>query len=126
MYYDLLTKIKNAEQAKKEGLTTPFSKMDFAVAKILAQAGYISDVQKKTTGRVDSLEIKLPKGKDARIISGVKIISKPSRRIYIKSQNLKLVKQGYGIAVISTSSGVMNNKDARKAKVGGEYLFEIW
>ncbi len=126
MYHDLLTKIKNAEHAKKEGLTVPFSKFDFAVAKILVQAGYLGDAQKKTAGRHENIEIKLPRGKNGRVITGFKIVSKPSRRIYVKSQNLRLVKQGYGIAVISTSSGVMTNKEARKAKVGGEYLLEIW
>jgi len=126
MYYDLLTKLKNAQHAKKESLTVPFSKMDFAVAKILAQAGFISDVQKKTVGRLDSMEIRLPRGRNARTITDFKLVSKPSRRIYIKSGELRLVKQGFGISVVSTSSGVMNNKDARKSKVGGEYLFEIW
>ena len=126
MYYDLIVKIRNAESAKKETLTTPFSKMDFAVAKILEKSGFLHDVQKKTVEKKNFLEIRLPKGKNDRLITGFKIVSKPSRRIYVNSQNLKSVRQGFGIGVLSTSSGVMNNKEARKAKVGGEYLFEIW
>lgn len=126
MYYDLLAKLKNAERAKKESVTVPFSKMDFAVAKILAQAGYVGDAQKKTIGRREYLEVRLPRGKKAHVINDFKIQSKPSRRLYVGHQDLKRVKHGYGISVISTPQGVMSNKEARKNKVGGEYLFEIW
>jgi len=124
MHYDLLVRIKNAERAGKDSLTANFSKVDFAVAKILAESGYIKDVQKKTLGRKSILEIKLMRGGDA--ISGFRIISKPGRRIYIGAEDIHTIRQGYGLAVISTSQGVMNNKDVRKKKIGGEYLFEVW
>ncbi len=126
MHYDLLAKIQNAERAKKESTTTRFSKFDFAVAKILKEEGYVGEVLKKTIGKLEYLEIKMPKGKKAREINGFKIISKPSRHLYVGAQNLKSVRQGYGTAVVSTSKGVMSGKDARKNNVGGEYLFEIW
>ena len=124
MHYDLLVRIKNAERAGKDSLTANFSKVDFAVAKILVENGYIKDVQKKTLGRKNFLEIKLMKGGDA--INGFKIVSKPGRRIYIGAEDIHTIRQGYGLAVIPTTQGVMNNKDARKKKIGGEYLFEVW
>ncbi|HUZ93094.1 MAG TPA: 30S ribosomal protein S8 [Candidatus Paceibacterota bacterium] len=126
MYYNLLSQLKNAGQAKKESLLLPFSKMDFAVAKVLAETGYAGDVQKKTFGRREFIEVRVRRGKNGPVLNDFKILSKPSRRLYIGYENLKPVKQGYGIAVISTPNGVMSNKQARKQKVGGEYLFEIW
>lgn len=127
MYYDLLAKIVNAERAKKGTLTTRFSKLDFAVAKILAKAGYLADFQKKSIGRKSFIEIKFNKhNAKTPLISGFKVMSKPSRRLYVDYRNIRLVKQGYGLGVISTSRGVMSSKEARKNKVGGEYLFQIW
>ena len=126
MHYDLLAKIQNAERAKKESVTTRFSKFDFAVAKILKEEGYLGEVLKKTVGKLEYIEIRLPKGKKAREINGFKVISKPSRRLYVGAQNLKSVRQGYGTAVVSTSRGVMTGRDARKGNIGGEFLFEIW
>ncbi len=124
MHYDLVVRIKNAENSEKDSLVAHFSKVDFAIAKVLVEAGYINDVQKKTVGKKNFLEIKLARG--GRAISGFKIISKPGRRMYIGSEDIRRVRQGYGMSVISTSKGVMSNKEARKQKVGGEHLFEIW
>lgn len=126
MYYDLLAKIKNAEMAKKEKLTTPFSKFDLAVAKVLVKAGYLNDVQKKSSNRQNFLEIKLAGAKKKPAINGFKIISKPSRRIYVDHRRLRQVKQGYGLAVVSTPQGVLSGQEAKKKKVGGEYLFQVW
>lgn len=124
MHYDLLVRIKNAESAEKDSLTANFSKLDLAISKVLLEGGYIKDVQKKSVGRKDFLEIKLLRG--GKAINGFKIISKPGRRMYVGSEEIRSVRQGYGLAVISTSRGVMSNKEAHKKKVGGEYLFEIW
>lgn len=126
MYYDLLAKIKNGELAKKDRILVPFSRLDFAVAKILAEAGYLSGAQKKSVGRHNFIELKLAGTKNGPAVSGFKIVSKPGRRFYIDYRKLKPVKQGYGMAVLSTPKGIMNNRDARKNKVGGEYFFEIW
>ncbi len=126
MYYDLLAKIKNAERAKKEHMAVPYSKMDFAVAKILAEARYIKDVQKKTIGRQYMMEIKLHYRNNRPSLNDFKIMSKPSRHFYTSYQGIHPVKQGYGLGVLSTSKGVMSHKEARKNKVGGEYLFEVW
>lgn len=124
MYYDLLSKVKNAEAAKKDNFTAPFSKFDFAVARILVQTGYLKDAQKKVVGRKQLIEMKL--AKDGPKITGLKIVSKPSRRIYADYRNLRLIKHGFGIGVLSTSKGLLTTKEARKQKVGGEYLFELW
>jgi len=100
--------------------------MDFAVAGILVKAGYLKDVQKKTIGKKNALEIKLAYMDDQPVLNDFKILSKPSRHFYTGYRKLKTVKQGYGLSVISTPSGIMSGKEAKKTKVGGEYLFEIW
>ncbi|MDO8536830.1 MAG: 30S ribosomal protein S8 [bacterium] len=123
MYTNLLPKIKNAEGAGKKTLTSIFSKADFSVAKILADNGYIKDVQKKPLHKKSFLEVKLAA---KNTISGIKFISKPSRRMYVGWKEIGRVKNGYGLSVFSTSRGMMSGKDARKNKIGGEYLFEIW
>src|SRR6266404_8559280 len=99
MYYDLLAKIRNAEQAKKDVATTRFTKFDFAVANVLKDAGYLRDVQKTVLGRHEQIEMKLPKGKDGLKINEFKIISKPSRHLYIKAGELRVVKHGFGLSV---------------------------
>lgn len=124
MYYDILAQIKNAVRAQKERLTVPFSKMDFAVLKALEGAGYVKSAEKEAAGRRNVIVVKLGKQKNAP--SDFKIVSKPSRHFYIDYRTIHPVKQGHGIAVISTSKGIMTDKQARKNKVGGEYLFEIW
>jgi small subunit ribosomal protein S8 len=126
MYYDLLPRIKNAYMAKKEALNAPFSKMDFEIAKVLVQAGYLKDAQKKSVGRFPSIDIKLAYKNGEPAFNDFKLISKPSRRLYSGYRTIHEVKQGHGIALFSTPQGIVNNKTARKKKVGGEYLFQIW
>lgn len=126
MYYDLLVKIKNAEKARKETVTVPFSKFDFEVAKLLQGSGFVGAVEKKAVGRKNTIEIELKYSGTEPALSDFKVISKPSRRMYIGYRDLKPVKQSYGVAVLSTPAGVMTNKEARKNKVGGEYLFQVW
>ncbi len=126
MYQDLLARIKNAQMAKKESLQARFSKFDFAVAKILGESGYVHDVQKRNIGKKSFIELKLRYKNNRPAMTDFRIMSKPSRHLYRGQSELRSVKQGYGIAVLSTSSGVMTQSEARKKKVGGEYLFEIW
>ncbi|MEK7195408.1 MAG: 30S ribosomal protein S8 [Patescibacteria group bacterium] len=126
MFYDLLAKINNAEKAGKETVTSRFSKVDLAVAKILVQEGYLKDARERSVGHHRFIEVKIAGNERKRVINGIKIISRPSRRIYLGHEKIKSVKQGYGVGVISTSKGVMSNKEARKQGVGGEYLFQIW
>jgi len=123
MYINLLIKIKNAQEAEKGFLKAPFSKMDLAVANLLMKAGYLKSVE--TKGKADKrlIEIGL---KDEKAIKGLKFISRPSRKVYAGHKDLKSVKSGYGLAAVSTSKGIMSNKEARQQKLGGQVLFEIW
>ncbi len=126
MYYNLLAKIRNAALAKKDTLVVPFSNFDYNVAKLLAERGYLKDVQKKTSGNKKFIEIKLSYKNSSPSISGFKIISRPSRHVYLRKDKVRRVRQGYGTGVISTTEGILSDGDARKKRVGGEYLFEIW
>jgi small subunit ribosomal protein S8 len=130
---DMLTAIKNAQAVEKETVDVPFSKIKFEIAKILEKQGFIEKVEKKKKkikkGRTKPkpfLEIHLKYENKIPAISGLKIISKPGQRIYLPYKRIKKVKGGYGIAIISTSKGLMTDKEARKQKVGGEVICEVW
>ncbi len=127
MYIDLLTKIKNAQAVKKENIKTPYSKMDERILESLKKSSYIKDYTKKGRGPKKIFDIKL-KYLDGKIgvIQSIKFVSKPSRRVYIGYRELKPVRQGYGLLVISTPQGIMTGKEAKKLKLGGEVLFKIW
>ncbi len=128
MYYDLLPKIKNAIQARKDKMVVPFSRMDLAVLSVLAEHGYIKSAEKETTasGKKSVIIIRLGAKTKAARMDDFKMVSKPSRHFYKDYRSLRPVRQGHGMAVLSTSKGIMTGKEARKQKVGGEYLFEIW
>jgi len=126
MYNDFLIKIKNAQKARLESIKVPYSNMDWAIAELLATAKYIDSAEKKGRMPKRIIEINLRYVDGQGAISGMNIISKPSRRLYAGYKELKSVRQGYGIGFISTPKGIMTNKEARKAKVGGQLLFEIW
>lgn len=125
MYLDTLNRIKNAQAADKNKITAPFSKVDAAILDILTKYGFINGFDKK--GKIKKyLEIRiLDKSSDSRI-RDIKITSKPSRHIYFPYKKLRPFKNNYGVGVISTSKGIMTTAEARKHKVGGELLFEIW
>ncbi|MGB7957670.1 MAG: 30S ribosomal protein S8 [Minisyncoccia bacterium] len=125
MYYRLLPELKNALRAGKDKMTVPFSRMDLAVLTVLAENGYIKSAEKEVAGKKNVIAIKLG-GKQSSKDMDFKVLSKPSRRFYSDSKSLHRVRQGYGLGVLSTSSGVMSAADAKKKKVGGEYLFQIW
>ncbi|MGC8776103.1 MAG: 30S ribosomal protein S8 [Minisyncoccia bacterium] len=126
MYWDILAKIKNGYLAKKEKVTAPFSKFDFEIFKILVEKGYLKSVDKKVSNKKSFLEIKLLYNNKKPAMSNFKLISKPGRHIYRKYFELKPVKNGFGLGIISTSRGIFSEKEAIKNKVGGEYLFEVW
>lgn len=121
MYTDLLVKIKNGQRAKKESIKTGYSKMDLIIADVLANHKYIGGVVKKGRLPKKFLEIKL-NGQ----LSDFRFVSKPSRRLYFGYKDLRPVKNGYGLGVISTPKGIMSAQEARKNKLGGELLFEVW
>jgi small subunit ribosomal protein S8 len=124
MYYDILAQLKNATRAKKEKITMPFSKMDFAVLKALEAGGFVKSVEKEAVGRRQMIGIRTGGKKGVSI--DFKLMSKPSRHTYIDYRSIRLVKQGHGLSILSTPKGILSGREARKAKVGGEYLFEIW
>ncbi len=128
MYYDLLPKIKNAIQARKDKMVVPFSRMDLSVLNVLAESGYIKSAEKETTanGKKSVIIVRLGTKTKASRVNDFKTVSKPSRHFYMDYRSLRPVRQGHGIAVLSTSKGIMTEKEARKQKIGGEYLFEIW
>lgn len=126
MHYDLLAKIKNAYAARKEGFQTPYSRLNHDIAKLLVRYGFIKDVQKRTTDKKLFLDIKLAYRDGVGRFQDFKIVSKPSRRMYAGYRDIKPVRQGYGIGVLTTPAGVLSNAEAREKKAGGEYLFQIW
>ena len=127
---DMLTTIMNAHAVNKESVVLPFSRMKFDIANTLKAGGYVSAVERKKRKAKKSeqefISIILKYDEHGPAINGIKLISRPSRRMYIKTDQIKLVRSGYGIAVISTPKGIMNSKEARKQKLGGEILFEVW
>ena len=127
---DMLTRIKNGAKAKKEKVYVPFSKLKLELAKILKREGYISDIieiKPDTEGyKFGGFEIVLKYDGKEPAISGIKKISKSGQRHYVKKDNLPVVLNNYGIAVLSTSQGLMSNKQAKKLGLGGEVLCEIY
>jgi small subunit ribosomal protein S8 len=124
---DMLTRIRNANSAYKASTTMPSSKKLVEIARILKQEGYIAEYSVVDGDPQDSLEVTLKYGaKKERTITGIRRISKPGLRVYAKKDELPRVLGGLGVAVISTSSGVMTDRAARKAGVGGEVIAYIW
>jgi small subunit ribosomal protein S8 len=124
---DMLTRIRNANSAYKASTTMPSSRKLVEIARILKQEGYIAEYNIIDGDPQNSLEVTLKYGvKKERTITGIRRISKPGLRVYAKKDELPRVLGGLGIAVISTSSGVMTDRAARKAGVGGEVIAYIW
>jgi len=126
MYINLLTQLKNAQAVKKENIKISYSNIKEKILEVLKNNDYIENFEKKGRGAKRVLDIKLKYDDGRGVINGIKFISKPSRRLYIGYKDIKPVKRGYGLLILSTPKGVMSGKEARKMKVGGEVLFEIW
>ena len=124
---DMLTRIRNANQNRAKDVSMPSSKMKETIASILKEEGYIADysIEKNDVQNILTLTLKYGTNKE-RVITGLKRISKPGLRVYAKAEEIPTVLSGLGIAVISTSKGVMTDKDARKNSLGGEVLAYIW
>ena len=129
---DMLNRIKNAQAVFHQTVEVPFSNLKYQIAKIMEAEKFLGEAEKKgkTSQKIIKINLKYGKAdvgkKMIPAISGVRKISKPGQRIYIKHQDLKPVKGGYGILIISTSKGLMTNKEAKKQKLGGEVICEIW
>jgi len=126
---DMLTRIRNAVNAKQKFVIVPFSKFKMEILDVIKKAGYIDNIEVKGVGDGfgNIIRIKLKYSDSGKsIISGLKKVSKPGRRIYVSKDNLPVVLGGLGIAVVSTSQGVMTNIDAKKKNLGGEVICEIY
>ena len=124
---DMLTRIRNAVVARHETVDIPASNMKKSLAQILLNEGFIKGVEIIDNGVQGTIRVTLKYGANKeRVISGLRRISTPGKRVYAKNEELPKVLGGMGIAIISTSKGVMTDKEARKAGVGGEVLAYIW
>ena len=124
---DMLTRIRNANTAKHETVDVPASNMKKAIAEILNEEGYIAGYQLIEDGKQGVIRIALKYGPNKeKVISGLKRVSKPGLRIYAGAEELPRVLKGLGIAIVSTSKGIMTDKAARKQNIGGEVLAFIW
>ena len=124
---DMLTRIRNANQMRYKEVEVPASKIKIEIARILKEEGFIADYKIKKNDVQSIIVLNLKYGdKKERVITGLKRISKPGLRVYAKAQELPRVLNGLGIAIISTSHGVMTDKDARNQSLGGEVMAYIW
>lgn len=122
---DMLTRIRNAAKVHKTDVEIPYSKMKYTLATILAEEGYVRDVEKDLERNVLKVELRYNETGES-VFQSLKRISKPGHRIYKRSKSLPLVLGNLGIAIVSTSRGMMTNKEARKRRLGGEILCEIY
>ena len=124
---DMLTRIRNANSAKHDSVKIPASNMKKAIAQILVDEGYIAGFTVEEDGKQGIMTVQLKYGPNkSQVITGLRRVSKPGLRIYTNVEDMPKVMKGLGIAILSTPKGVMTDKDARKANVGGEVLAFVW
>lgn len=124
---DMLTRIRNANSTNKASLEMPASKVKSEVLRVLKEEGYITDYTTKTgENNHPALVVTLKYHENKRVITGLKRISKPGLRVYAQVEQLPRVLNGLGIAIISTSKGIMTDREARRQNVGGEVLAYVW
>lgn len=124
---DMLTRIRNANSAKHQTVDVPVSKMKTAIAEILKEEGYIKGYEIVDDGKQGMIHISLKYGANKeKVISGIERVSKPGLRVYAGAEELPRVLKGLGIAIVSTSQGIMTDKKARAAHIGGEVLAFVW
>lgn len=123
---NLIVSLQNAAAANRDRVVLPYSKHLEAITEVLTKHGFVHSTEKKGKKIIKELVVTLAQEKGIAKVRGVKRISKPSRRVYIGASDIKPVKSGVGISVLSTTEGVMTGRDARAKKLGGELLFELW
>jgi small subunit ribosomal protein S8 len=124
---DMLTRVKNAIMAEKKEVAIPLSTIKLEIAKILKEEGYISNFQVDKTQMPTQLFVELKySSKKQNVIEGLKRISKPGRRVYVEVDSIPQVLDGLGVAVISTSQGIVTGKECKKRNIGGEVLLYVW
>lgn len=124
---DMLTRIRNANANKSESVNVPQSKTKLAIAEILKEEGFVTGYSLTTVDGIKMINITLKYGPNGeKVIQGLKRISKPGLRIYSNAEDMPKVLNGLGIAIVSTSKGIMTDKNARKSNIGGEVLAYVW
>jgi len=124
---DMLTRIRNAGRAGHADTTLPSSRMKLAIARVLKDEGFVDDVQVEAVGGKALLRIEIRYGADGELLlDGIRRVSRPSCRVYVKAAAIPKVRNGLGISVLSTNKGVMSDRSAREQHVGGEILCEVW
>ncbi len=123
---DMLTRIRNANQMKAETVDIPASKLKKQVLELLRDEGYVAKITEVKTKPVNKLRVTLRYVQNERVVKGLKRISKPGLKVYAKNGEIPKVLNGLGIAVISTSQGIITDREARKQNVGGEILAYVW
>jgi small subunit ribosomal protein S8 len=124
---DMLTRIRNANKMGYEEVSVPSSKLKLELARILKEEGFIKDYKETKDGVMKNILLTLKYGKKKeKVITGLKRISKPGLRVYVRNDEVPKVLNGLGIAIISTSKGIMTDKEARKLNIGGEVLAYVW
>ncbi|MBW2314729.1 MAG: 30S ribosomal protein S8 [Deltaproteobacteria bacterium] len=124
---DMLTRIRNGQRARHAEARIPSSKLKVAVARVLEASGYIRGIEVEAGEGKPTLTVGLRYRDDGReMIDGVQRVSRPSRRVYVGAEEIPKVRNGIGMAIISTSKGLMTDEDARAQKLGGEVLCEVW
>ncbi|MCL4405153.1 MAG: 30S ribosomal protein S8 [Patescibacteria group bacterium] len=127
MIYNALSRINNGLARKVSRVKIPFSKADMAMLEALVKYGYVASVERKGRGVKRIIDVNLKYNEDGRsAIKGIKLVSRPSRRVYMGYRDIKPSRRGRGRYIISTPVGLKSNHDARREKLGGEVLFEIW
>ncbi len=123
---DMLTRIRNASKAKKPEVFIPFSKAKLAMAHIFKREGYIEDAEEAIEGAMKGIKVTLKYKDGESVISNIERVSKPGRRLYVDREHLPVILNNLGIAIVSTSRGMMTNREAKKAGIGGEVICKIY
>lgn len=123
---DMLNQITNAQAVLKAEVLVPYSNIKNEIANLLSREGFVGEVKKTAKGKAKGLKISLKYDNGAPAIAGAKRVSKPGQRIYESVHEIKKVKGGFGIAVVSTSKGLMTDKEAKKNRLGGEIICQVW
>lgn len=123
---DMLNQIKNGEAVGKTEILVPASKIKNEIAMILSKENFVGEIKKAAKDKIKGLKISLKYDNEVPAMAGFKRISKPGQRIYQGFTEIKKVRGGYGISIVSTSKGLMTNSEARKQKLGGEIICQVW
>jgi small subunit ribosomal protein S8 len=122
----MLTRIRNAQRVQKPSIEVPFSKLKFEIAKVLLKEGFLKEAEQRGRKGRKVLEITLQYEDKLPMIAGLKKVSKPGQRIYVSTRELLKAKREGGTLLVSTSKGIMTDREARKTQVGGEIICEVW